>query len=159
MQRSWWVMQREKPNSVLDVGCGNGRLLFGAKQFLPKAYLFGIDISQVAIDRMKREYGIDGAVIDAYEVEKLDRSFDFVVANHMLEHLYHDYKFMVSCKNKMNNGGTFFAAVPNDMSGPEDTEEHVRKYNQNTLREILLKTFGNCEIEIIGNHLIGISKK
>lgn len=159
MQRAWWVMQQEKPKSVLDAGCGNGRLLYGVKRFAPETRLFGIDISQVAINRMMKEYGVEGAVMDVYDVHLLPEQFDFIVANHMLEHLYRDEEFVQKCKERMNDGGTFYAAVPNDMSGPEETEEHVRKYDSTTLSSLLGGVFGNCKIETIGNHLIGISKK
>lgn len=156
MQRCWWHIQKEKPKTVLEVGCGNGRLLFGVKDI---ADCYGIDLSSVAIERMKNEYEINGEVLNAYDVDKLDRKFDFVVANHLLEHLYRDEEFLSKVKKIMNDGGTFFCSVPNDMSSPEETEEHVRKYNREMLESLINKVFGNCEIEIVGNHLIGISKK
>lgn len=159
MQRAWWHISEIGAKSVLDAGCGNGRLLFGVKQSNPEADLFGIDISRVAIDRMKKEYGIEGAVMDVYDIEKLGKKFDCIVANHMLEHLYRDEDFLNSCKNCLNEGGTVIAAVPNDMSGPEETDEHVRKYNREMMEELFNKVFGNCEITIIGNHLIAIGKK
>jgi len=158
MQRAWWHISQTGAKSVLDAGCGNGRLLFGVKQNHPEIELFGIDISQVAIDRMKREYGVDGAVLDVYQVEELGRKFDCIVANHMLEHLYRDEDFLISCKNCLNENGTVFCAVPNNMSGPKETDEHVRKYNREMIEELFNKVFGNCEITIIGNHLIAVGK-
>jgi len=158
MQYAWWKVGEYKARSVLDVACGNGRLLFGVKQIKPDAELFGIDISQVAIDRMKKEYGIDGAVMNAYEVDKLEKNFDFIVANHLLEHLWCDEEFVRKCKSKLNPGGIFFAAVPNNCSSPEETEEHVRMYDEKMLYELLLKVFGNAEMKVIGNHLIGLAK-
>ena len=159
MQRAWWYIQQERPKSVLDAGCGNGRLLFGIKHFAPDTELFGVDISEVAIQRMKKEYGIEGAVMDVYDVDKLEKKFDFIVANHMLEHLIQDEEFVKKCKERMNLFGTFFAAVPNNMSGPDDTEEHVRIYDSTMMETLLNGVFGNCKIEIIGNHLIGIAQK
>ena len=128
--------------------------MFGVKQILPEAEVFGIDISQVAIDRMKKEFGIEGAVLDAYAVDQIGRSFDFIAANHMLEHLFRDEEFVRKCKDRLNPGGWFYAAVPNDMSGPEDTEEHVRKYTQGPLCDLVESIFGNFNTRIIGNHLI-----
>ena len=156
MQRAWWHIQQTGAKSVLDVGCGNGRLLFGVKE---DREVFGIDISEVAINRMKKEYGVDGIAMDLYDMDKLDKTFDFVVINHTLEHLWKDEEVVQKCFDKLNIGGTFYAAVPNDMSGPEETEEHVRKYNKDTLSALVTGVFGNCTIEIIGNHLIGIATK
>jgi 2-polyprenyl-3-methyl-5-hydroxy-6-metoxy-1,4-benzoquinol methylase len=155
MQRAWWCIQEINAKSVLDVGCGNGRLLYGVKE---GREVFGIDISQVAIDRMKREYGVDGLAMDIYDLNKLDRKFDFVVCNHTLEHLYRDKEVVQLCKNKLNSGGTFFCAVPNNMSSPKETEEHCQMYNSESLSNLITDVFGNCKIEIIGNHLISIAK-
>lgn len=158
MQRAIWEINKVQAKTILDAACGNGRLLFGVKQVLPECEVFGIDISEVAINRMKNEYGIDGKVMDVYDVDTLNMTFDFIVANHLLEHLYRDEEFVGKCKKILNPFGTFYAAVPNDMSGPEETEEHVRKYNRQMLEELINKVFGNCQIQIIGNHLIGIAK-
>lgn len=152
MQRAWWHIKNVGAKSVLDVGCGNGRALFPLKD---THRVFGIDFSSTAIARMKKEYGIDGAVMNVYDVDTLEEKFDFIIANHLLEHLERDEEFVRKCKSIMNEGGTFFAAVPNNMSGPEETEEHVRKYDIPMMQALLIKVFGNCEIEIIGNHLIG----
>lgn len=156
MMRTWAYIQQEKPKTTLEVGCGNGRLLFSVKDI---TQCYGVDLSQVAIRRMKNEYGVEGEVLNAYEIEKLGRKFDFVIANHLLEHLQRDEEFLMMAKNILNEGGTFFCAVPNNMSGPEDTEEHIRKYDQKMLEDLLIKVFGNAKMEIIGNHLMGISKK
>lgn len=156
MQRAWWLIKEKDAKSVLDVGCGNGRLLFGVKEGRD---VFGIDISEVAIERMKREYGVGGVAMDIYEMGNLDRTFDFVVCNHTLEHLYRDEEVVRLCYDRLNPNGTFYVAVPNNMSGPEETEEHVRKYDRDSLQLLMVKIFGNCRIEIIGNHLIGISEK
>ena len=156
MQWAWWRIREVEAKSVLDVGCGNGRLLFGVKD---QCEVFGIDISPVAIERMKKEYGIDGLAMDVYDMDKLDKKFDFVVVNHTLEHLWRDEDIVRLSFNRLNNGGYFYVAVPNNISGPEETDEHVRKYDSEMLSKLLTKIFGNCTIKIIGNHLIGMARK
>lgn len=156
MQRAWWKIQEVGAKSVLDIGCGNGRLLFGVKD---KCETFGIDISEVAITRMKKEYGIEGKVMDFYDLDKLERTFDFIVCNHTLEHTWRDEDLLKLSYNRLNLNGWFYAAVPNDMSGPEETEEHVRKYNSEMFKNLFTKVFGNYHQEVIGNHLIGMAQK
>jgi len=156
MQWAWWRIQEFGAKSVLDVGCGNGRLLYGVKD---TCEVFGIDISPVAIERMKKEYGIDGLAMDVYEMDKLDRKFDFVAINHTLEHLWRDEDIVRLSFNRLNDGGHLFVAVPNNISGPDETEEHVRKYDSTMLTHLLTKIFGNCTIKVIGTHLIGTAEK
>jgi FkbM family methyltransferase len=156
MQRALQKIRDSGAQSVLDVGCGNGKLLFMVKDL----DCFGIDISDVAIKRMNDFYEVPGEAMDIYEMDiKIKRKFDFIVCNHTLEHLYRDEWTVRVCKEKLYDGGTFFCAVPNDISGPEETEEHVRKYDKKSLEALLMKVFGNAEMSILGHHIIGISKK
>ena len=156
MQRAWWKIQEVGAKSVLDVGCGNGRLLFGVKD---KCEVFGIDISETAIARMKKEYGIEGLAMDFYDLDKLDKTFDFIVCNHTLEHTWRDEDLVKLIYNRLNLNGWFYAAVPNNMSGPEETEEHVRKYDGEMFKKLFMNVFGNYRQEVIGNHLIGMAQK
>lgn len=153
--RAVHLIRKYKVKSVLDVGCGNGRLLYMVKDL----DCFGIDISDVAIKRLNEFYGVPGEAMDIYDMdEKIKRKFDFIVCNHTLEHLYRDKWTVETCKKKLNKGGYFYCAVPNNMSGPEETREHVRKYDGISLALLLKDVFGNVEIDLIGNHLIGLSK-
>ena len=156
MQWAWWRIKEFGAKSVLDVGCGNGRLLYGVKD---TCEVFGIDISPVAIERMKKEYGIDGLAMDIYDMDKLEQKFDFVVINHTLEHLWRDEDVVRLSFNRLNDGGHLYVAVPNNISGPDETDEHVRKYDSNMLTHLLTKIFGNCTIKVIGNHLIGMARR
>lgn len=153
MQVAWNKIRKSGARSVLDVGCGNGRLLFGVRDL----DCFGVDISDVAIKRMVKNYGIQGKTMSAYDIDKLGKKFDFIVINHTLEHIQRDEELLQKCKSIMNPEGRIFIAVPNDISGPEETEEHVRKYNNMSLKELMTKVFRNCETSFLHNHLFGES--
>jgi 2-polyprenyl-3-methyl-5-hydroxy-6-metoxy-1,4-benzoquinol methylase len=140
--------------SVLDIGCGNGKLLAQ----LPDLDRFGIDVSDVGIKRMWDRYGVNGLAMSAYDVDTLEKTFDLITMNHTLEHIQEDGLVLSKCKKVLKPGGTMFVAVPNNMSGPECSEEHMRAYNKQTLRELMVKVFGNCEISHLGNRLFGVSK-
>lgn len=79
-----WVLNRLEGDSVLDVGCGIGRLLY----FLPEEmdYL-GIDSSEPMLERARERFPNRRFVRgDVYNLEVFDR-FDTVVALALLIHL------------------------------------------------------------------------
>lgn len=157
MQRAVQEIEKVKASSVLDVGCGNGKLLASVKSDCRK---YGIDISHVAIENMFIRYEISGETMSAYDIGKLkDHNFDFIVANHILEHLQEDKEFIEICYKLLVPQGNLFIAVPNNMSTPEETDEHVRVYNQESLLKLVGQYFTWCSTEVIGHHLIVICHK
>lgn len=156
--RSYLFAKQLSAQSILDVGCGNGRLLYGIKTVLPNADLFGIDFSAIGIERMKKEYGIPGAVMDVYDLNKLNRKFDFVVVNDVLEHVKDEERFLQGCIDVLADDGSLYLGIPNDILGPEDTAEHLRKYTVESAKELLDKFFDDYIIETIDIHIIVLCK-
>ena len=84
---------------ILDIGCGKGYLLFDFLKILPKAEIFGIDISEYAIKNSKEEIKSNLIVGDAANLPYEDNYFDLVISIntlHCLEapHLYKALKEM-----------------------------------------------------------------
>lgn len=156
--RSYHFAKQLQAQSILDVGCGNGRLLYGMKTVLPNADLFGIDFSDVGIARMQKEYGISGSVMDVYELSKLNRKFDFVVVNDVLEHVKDEERFLQGCIDVLSDDGSLYLGIPNDILGPEDTAEHLRKYTVESVKELLDNFFDDYIIETIDIHIIALCK-
>ena len=44
---------------ILDIGCGKGYLLYDFKKIIPEAEIYGIDISEYAIQKAKLKLVID----------------------------------------------------------------------------------------------------
>ena len=81
---------RLKPgDSILDVGCGKGFLLYEFTQVLPGVRVAGIDISQYAVENAKEEVRSFLKVGTASALPYPDRSFDLVVSVTTLHNLYH----------------------------------------------------------------------
>ena len=77
--------------SLLDVGCGTGKLLLKTAELFPNARLVGLDISEgmfQAAQKRVREGGLNISFQtgDVQHIPFLDNSFDGVVAMHMLYH-------------------------------------------------------------------------
>ena len=73
---------------ILDVGCGKGFLLYDFLEFLPKAKLSGIDISQYAIDNAKSEVAANLIVGNATSLPWADSYFDLVVSINTFHNLH-----------------------------------------------------------------------
>jgi 2-polyprenyl-3-methyl-5-hydroxy-6-metoxy-1,4-benzoquinol methylase len=78
--------------NLLDLGCGDGGLLFALheKGLLAKAErTVGVDISSERIERLRSNLPfVEGIVADASNVQQLsESSFDFVICTQLIEHV------------------------------------------------------------------------
>jgi SAM-dependent methyltransferase len=71
--------------SVLDVGCAVGDALAVWHRRYPQAKLFGSDVSQVAIERAKREFG-HIAHFEQWTFEEIQGQFDVIYCSNVMEH-------------------------------------------------------------------------
>lgn len=119
--RKWRV------ESVLDLGCGVGRLAM----FLGKSgfSVVGADISAVGITRARRwarEEGLEigFCVADACKLPFKNRSFDAVVANSVLDHMSLDQakEAEAEISRVISDTGVVFASFDHLEEEPEGTE-------------------------------------
>lgn len=75
---------------VLDIGCGKGFFLYDFLKIKPKAEVYGIDISQYAINNSKPEIKSNLQVGNANKLPWCDNTFDLVVSINTL-HCLHNY--------------------------------------------------------------------
>ena len=75
-------------DSILDVGCGKGYLLYDFSLTVPGVEVYGIDISKYAIEHAKEEIKDCLQVGHANALPYSDKSFDLVVSIGTLHNLY-----------------------------------------------------------------------
>jgi len=103
-------------DSLLDIGCGDGGLLFRLKHKYDQ--LWGIDIAQSIIEHVVAkacsETRIHARVEDVNSsLDFEDASFDTVSALAVLEHVFDPYHFVAECRRLLRWGGVLIIEVPN----------------------------------------------
>ena len=141
-------------NEVLELGCGVGILSRQLVNFSNS--VTGLDISPVAIAQLPPE--IKGVVSTLPEIPFADHSFDVVVGTEVLEHLDDDQACIEQVARVLRPGGRAYFAVPNDCLGPDEEPEHLRKYNAESMYD-LLSPYGDIFLDAFNDEfLIGESR-
>jgi SAM-dependent methyltransferase len=74
-------------NSVLDVGCAKGFMLYDMARLIPGITVKGIDISEYAVENAKEEVREHIMVADAHRLPFEDHSFDVVISINTIHNL------------------------------------------------------------------------
>jgi SAM-dependent methyltransferase len=128
-----------KESFILDIGCGYGQFL-GAMKKEGYTNLLGIDINSEALTECKKK-GIDAELIEDICSFYPKQKFDFIIMNHVLEHIEKD-KVIDTLKHiklhLLNDGGSFALMVPNAQS-PTGVYWRYEDFTHN-----LMFTAGSC---------------
>ncbi len=95
------------PNAkVLDIGCGNGEFTLKAKNKIGSSKVYGIEIYDPFIKEAEKK----GISIIKHDLNKLpypikDESFDVIISNQVIEHLYYPVQFMKEIYKILKPGG------------------------------------------------------
>jgi len=106
-----------KKPSIVDLGCGDGRLIFSLyeKGLLKNVGdIVGVDISESRIERLTKELSfVKGIVSDALSVKELPSSrFDFVICSQLIEHVEDDETLVFEIQRLLKSGGlTYVSSV------------------------------------------------
>ena len=106
---------------MLDVGCGEGRHIFGIMQDYPLMKCIGLDMDNESLEKAEEGYeyfksiseaGVQFLKGSAYSLPFPDESIDLIVCSEVLEHL-HEYNDAVKEIHRvLKPGGKFYASVP-----------------------------------------------
>lgn len=138
-----------EPNSILDFGCGDGRLITELIKNNSPEKLFGVDISQRALKFANAFNSSDNIFFSSIEDLPVQK-FDLIIATEVLEHIEEkNIKKVISDINKiMNDSGTLIITVPSIVRKPIP-KKHYRHYDLELLKNHLGESFKIEEISYL----------
>lgn len=128
---------------LLEIGCGYGYLLQAARPFFSTTT--GTDYSNLAVDRARAV--ADAVYRGGLESLPAGRTFDVVILNQVIEHVYRPLSFLKELREWIRPGGRLVLATP-DMNSPlryllgsrwpsYKIPEHVIYFTEATLSAVL----------------------
>lgn len=150
-ENRWFISRRKylidllqnapKDSKILDIGCSSGIFLKDLERLgFKMEHLYGIDISEKAIENCKKNGIRNAFVMDAQNITLMEK-FDIIVASDCLEHLENDTKAIRNWYELLKTGGMMYVFVPafqSLWSAHDEVNRHFRRYTNKELKEKLL---------------------
>ena len=128
--------------AVLDAGCGSGSLFHFLRMHRPESRLYGVEPDASYAKHAAENYNASVYTEDIHAFakrEELENTFDLIVLNHVLEHLYQPVQKLESFYKLLKPGGLLLVEVPNWLSPHWDNPiemlhlAHVNHFSPKTL--------------------------
>jgi len=162
--RNW--LPSDKGSSIVDLACGNGKLLHFFKQHNYNN-IRGVDISpeQVQLSRQVCADVVEASVLDF--LESATSNYDLITGLDIIEHFHKDevMRFLDGCCAVLKKGGRLIMQTPNAESPWSMTNRygdftHEVGFNPNALSRLMtLCGFNSIEIRELGPISWGYSLK
>ncbi len=124
-------------NSLLDLGCGDGRFLYELKSVYPDSELLGVDYSSKAI-HLAEVMNPDIKFLNKNILsDKIEEKFDVVTSIEVLEHIPVKSlsDFVKESASLVKDGGYFIITVPHSNASLQ--EKHYQHFDSTKLLDCL----------------------
>jgi SAM-dependent methyltransferase len=137
-----FFLEHRPGGRLLEIGCGAGKQLKQMQELGWQAT--GVD-ADPEVARMARAQGLDVAEGQIYDQDYPDGSFDAVLLNHVIEHVYDLKRFMPELHRVLRPGGRLVMLTPNieslggkifryQVESFLDTPRHLYLFTDDSLR-------------------------
>ncbi len=168
-EKHWWFASRRdmvlrlikdlklsKKSKILEIGCSGGPLLTILKN---EGFenVFGIDISENAIQVSIERNILNTSVMDAQSMNFDSEMFDLVIASDILEHIEDDFLALNEWNRVLKIGGCLIVFVPafqSLWSKHDEINHHFKRYKKNGLIDILKKSGFQIEKKSYWNFML-----
>jgi SAM-dependent methyltransferase len=154
------LVRAERPQVVLDAGCGEGyglRML--AEAGAPR--VVGVDLEAPVVEHVRATYAAADPRIEAHVAELMslplsDDEVDLTVSFQVIEHLHDIPGYLRSLRRVTRPGGTVLIATPNRLTFTPDSDVplnpfHTREFAAEELHDELVAA-GFAVTELLGVH-------
>lgn len=110
------LVKKKKVKTLLDLGCGDGAILFALKQkgWLKKKRVLAADISQERVNRVKKiDRQFICLVVDACQLDKVvgPKTADLVISSQVIEHVPNQEEFIKQTKRVLKPKGLLYLST------------------------------------------------
>ena len=130
-------LEKVEFNSIIDIGCGDGRFLHELNKNHSQTDMSGVDYSQRAIDFANAMNPIIDFECGDITEDKLDKQYDVATLIEVLEHIPPDRltNFIDSCTDVIKNEGMLILTVPHKNKGIQ--AKHYQHFTRDELTNLL----------------------
>ena len=120
---------------ILEIGCGDAYILNKLKK---NNDVYGIELKSKKINKIKFYKNLE-------EPLSLNKKFDLIIHNAVLEHIFDLKKFLKICKHLLNKNGDMFICVPDcelalKVGDPSIiNHEHINYFTKKNLLNLMIK--------------------
>jgi len=112
------IVQREKPNYILDIGCGRGFYIKGLSLFDFPKEIYGIDTNESYLSIAKRQTKdkrIHVQTGSIYQLPFPKNYFDLIICSEVFEHLTDEKRAVAEIKRVLKKQGSLVVTVPHEQ--------------------------------------------
>lgn len=128
--------------TILDMGCGEGtRLSLLISKKMEPVQAFGVDISQLAIQKARKQYPkIKFVQANLEKLKFRDEMFDLIFSAYVFEHLVNPEKVLLEASRILKPKGILVIIAPNfgspNRRSPNSTESKIQKLVKGFVKDI-----------------------
>lgn len=151
---------------VLDIACGEGYGSYVMAEFWGAKEVFGIDISQTAIDKARINFKKDNIFFETLDAENPSNKyeeeyFDVVVSFETIEHLSNPKQFLQNIRKWVKKDGVIIISCPNDnwyyKEEGQGNPFHQKKYTFQEFQDLCEEVLGSANKYLYGLPVSGFA--
>ena len=104
------ILVKNKVKTFIDLGCGDGALIYATKKEFPAIKIVGVDISPRRIGGLKKNLPSEKFYVRDVCDTKLKGGFDFVHSGQVIEHVEDDKKMVDEMYRLLKDGGILYVS-------------------------------------------------